>query len=56
MNQNLAEQPGCLGFLAKLLGRRAVEDAEVGDAEGPWPYAKKGYVLSKGEYSFFRVL
>ena len=52
MSQSLDQKPGCLGFLQKLFG-----SLEGGGAGVDWPYVRqpKG-LLSKGEFSFFRVL
>jgi hypothetical protein len=51
MSQSLDQQPGCLGFLQKLFAPPG-----GGGAGGPWPYARKQYLLSKAEFSFYRVL
>lgn len=52
MPDSLDQKSGCLGFLQKLFG------SPGGGGAGPdWPYVRqpKG-LLSKGEFSFFRVL
>ena len=41
--------PGCLGFLFKLLGQLPANEARL-------PYHRKDYLLSKAEKSFFGVL
>jgi hypothetical protein len=51
MTDSLSLKPGCLGFLQKLFAPPG-----GGGAGGPWPYAKKQYLLSKAEFSFYRVL
>lgn len=53
MPQSLDQKPGCLGFLQKLLAGLVIGESE---RDGPWPYAKKKYLLSRAEFSFFRVL
>ena len=51
MTDASTQKPGCLGFLQVLLSPPG------GAAErGRWPYAKKKYLLSKAEFSFYRVL
>ena len=44
--------PGCLWRLLQILAGKAGERG----AEEPWPYRRKHYLLSKAEFSFFRVL
>ena len=51
MPDSLSQKSGCLGFLQKLFG-----SLEGGGAGGRWPYAKKQYLLSRAEFSFYRVL
>ncbi len=65
----LQRKPGCLGFLARLLGpdekqragaaagsKRADAQLPGAGADGPMPYVRKNYLLSKAERSFFGVL
>lgn len=57
---NLESNPGCLGRLMQLIsggagGKGTVSD-DGGAADGPWPYRRKKYLLSRAEFSFFRVL
>lgn len=53
----LESNPGCLGRLLQLLsgGGGAVSGDGVG-ADGTWPYRRKDELLSRAEFSFFRVL
>lgn len=51
MSDSLSEKPGCLAFFQKWFG------ALGGDgANQSWPYDKKKYLLSRAEFSFYRVL
>ena len=50
---DLQSNPGCLGRLLQLL---AGGGAAGKGGEGPWPYRRKKYLLSRAEFSFFRVL
>lgn len=47
---NLSAKPGCLGFLVKLFRDTGKQPAEH------WPYRRKDFLLSKAEFSFYRVL
>lgn len=51
MNQSLDQKPGCLGFLQKLFG-----PAGGGEAQASWPFTRGKPLLSKAEFSFYRVL
>ncbi|MEM8782862.1 MAG: hypothetical protein AAGE65_08380 [Planctomycetota bacterium] len=43
---------GCLRRLLQLLGG----GASAPGSDGPWPYRRKKYLLSKAELNFYRVL
>ena len=47
---NLNSNPGCLGRLLQVLF------GGTGSEEKTWPYRRRPYLLSKAEFSFFRVL
>ena len=51
MNESLDQKPGCMGFLQKLFGSPG-----GGGVAGPWPYQRRKYLLSRAEFSFYRVL
>lgn len=49
--------PGCLGRLLQLLSGGGGGGGASGDgADKPWPYRRREYLLSRAEFSFFRVL
>lgn len=45
---------GCFGFLFPGAGGGGSKGG--GSPAGPWPFTRKHYLLSKAEFSFFRVL
>ncbi|XAL98445.1 DUF2726 domain-containing protein [Phycisphaeraceae bacterium D3-23] len=48
---------GCLAFFLDLFsGGGAGGGGDASKDDGPWPFAKKDWLLSKAEFSFFRVL
>ena len=51
MSDSLDQKPGCLGFLQKLFG-----SPSGGGADGPLPYQRRKGLLSRAEFSFYRVL
>ena len=54
MADSLDQKPGCLGQLLRLV--QDLFSGESTPADGPWPFARKRWLLSKAEFSFFRVL
>lgn len=53
MADDSRQSSGCLAFFLDWFGGGA-GDAAAGD--GPWPFVQKQWLLSKAEFSFFRVL
>lgn len=49
-----SENRGCLGFLFPGAGGGGSKGG--GLPAGPWPFVRKRHLLSKAEFSFFRVL
>lgn len=53
---NFESNPGCLGRLLQLLAGGGAAGKKAGSVDGPWPYRRRKYLLSRAEFSFFRVL
>ncbi|MEO0514346.1 MAG: DUF2726 domain-containing protein [Planctomycetota bacterium] len=54
--QSLQSNPGCMGRLLQLLAGGGATGKGASSGDGPWPYRRRKYLLSRAEFSFFRVL
>lgn len=48
--------PGCLGRLLQVLSGGGASGSGDASGGGRWPYRRRKYLLSRAEFSFFRVL